>query len=73
MFIYDFSSVVNNIYKMLKPGGVALITVAGISQLAREDAGNWGSYWSFEPDSLRKGFEKSLSIMLWYNHMEMLK
>lgn len=58
MFIYDFSSVVNNIYKMLKPGGVALITVAGISQLAREDAGNWGSYWSFEPDSLRKGFEK---------------
>lgn len=58
MFIYDFSSVVNNIYKMLKPEGVALITVAGISQLAREDAGNWGSYWSFEPDSLRKGFEK---------------
>ena len=25
MFIYDFTSAVNNIYKMLKPGGVALI------------------------------------------------
>lgn len=61
MFIYDFSAAIYNIYKMLKPGGVALITVAGISQLAREDAGNWGSYWCFQPDALIKGFKEKFN------------
>lgn len=35
MFIYDLRKTAKNIYKMLKPGGNALLTVAGISQVSR--------------------------------------
>ena len=57
MFIYDIQSTAQNIYKMLKPGGTALITVAGISQISRYDADNWGSYYSFHEDAVRRLFE----------------
>lgn len=56
MFIYDLKSTVANIYKIMKENGVALITVAGISQISRYDADNWGSYWGFHEDSLGKLF-----------------
>ncbi len=56
MFIYDLNSAAANIYKIMKENGVALITVAGISQISRYDADNWGSYWGFHEDSLRKLF-----------------
>ena len=36
-FIYDFQSAIHGVYKMLKSGGVALITVAGLSQISRYD------------------------------------
>lgn len=62
MFIFDLQKAVSNIYMMLKPGGVALITVAGISQISRYDQENWGSYWSFYKDSIRKLFETRFSI-----------
>lgn len=54
MFIYDVKATMKNIYRMLKPGGTALITVSGISQISRYDAENWGSYWSFHEDGIRK-------------------
>ena len=57
MFIYNIFDAVQNIYRMLRPGGVALITVAGISQISRYDAENWGSYWGFQVQSVRKLFE----------------
>ena len=50
MLIYDLKSAIQNIYKMLKPEGVALITVASISQISREDKEYWGSYWNFNED-----------------------
>ena len=59
MFIYDLSNVVRNIHRMLRPGGVALITVAGISQISRYDAENWGSYWNFQIEGLKRLFEDS--------------
>lgn len=55
--IYDISSVAENIYKMLKPGGTALITVPGISQLSMWDYRNWGDYWRFTKLSARQSFE----------------
>ncbi len=53
-FIYDIHSVVKNIYKLLKPGGTALITVPLISQISLYDYKNWGCYWRFTDQSLRK-------------------
>lgn len=57
-FIYDLDSVAANIYKMLKPGGNALITAAGISYLSMYDYNNWGEYWKFTRLSMSKIFEK---------------
>lgn len=57
MFIYDIQNAAQNIYKMLKPGGTALITVAGISQISRYDADKWGSYYGFHEDAIRRLFE----------------
>ena len=52
-FIYDIHSVVRNIYKLLRPGGVALITAHGISQIAMYSYRNWGEYWRFTEQSMR--------------------
>lgn len=56
MFIYDLKSVVNNLYKIMKKNGTALITVSGISQISRYDADNWGSFWGFHKDALERLF-----------------
>lgn len=57
MFTYDLRSVAENIYKTLRHGGTAFVTVAGISQISRYDADRWGSYYSFHEDALYRLFE----------------
>lgn len=56
MFIFDIQSAARNIYRMLKTGGTALITVSGISQVSRYDAERWGSCYGFHEDAMRKLF-----------------
>jgi SAM-dependent methyltransferase len=55
--IYDVRSAIQTIQRILKPGGVALITVPGISQIAYDQ---WGDYWcwSFTALSARRMFEE---------------
>jgi SAM-dependent methyltransferase len=52
-FIYDTQTAVKSIHKILKPGGKAIITVAGLSQISRFDMDRWGDYWRFTDKSLR--------------------
>jgi len=47
MFIYDTKKTIRNIYRMLRPRGTALVTVAGISQISRHEAENWGDFYNF--------------------------
>lgn len=56
-FIYDIQSAAGNIVKMLKNGGVALITVSGVSMLSEYDDSRWGHFWGFTETSLRRLFE----------------
>lgn len=56
-FIFDLHSCVKNSVKILKPGGVLLVTVPGITQISRYDMQRWGHYWSFTDLSLRKLYE----------------
>ncbi len=46
-FIYDFRSAINNLKRILKPNGVLLATLSGISQVSRFDMDRWGDYWRF--------------------------
>ena len=56
--IYDVHATVRNIYRLLKPGGVALVTASGISQISRNDYDNWGEYWRFTKKSMRRLMEE---------------
>lgn len=53
--IYDMRAAVERIHRSLKPGGVLLLTVPGISQI---DRGEWGEtwYWSLTGQSARRLF-----------------
>jgi SAM-dependent methyltransferase len=56
-FIFDVGKAVRGAHALLKPGGVLLATVAGISQISRYDMARWGDYWRFTTASTRKLFE----------------
>ena len=57
-FIFDYQSAVIGIHKMLKKGGVALVTVSGISQISKYDYERWGDYWRFTDKSIEEVFCK---------------
>jgi SAM-dependent methyltransferase len=50
--IYDVRAAVRTLYRILKPGGVLLATIPGISQVARYDMERWGEYWRFTTRSV---------------------
>jgi SAM-dependent methyltransferase len=57
-FIYDVRAALTTLYRILKPGGVLLTTVSGISKISREDMDRWGHSWSFTNKSARLLFEE---------------
>ena len=59
LLIYDVRGAVRNLARMLKPGGVVLATVPGISQICRAEADMWGDYWRFTTLSARRMFEEA--------------
>lgn len=55
MFIFDIQKAIHTLYRILKPGGVLLMTVAGVShQISRDDMNRWGDYWRFTSLSVRR-------------------
>jgi glycosyltransferase involved in cell wall biosynthesis/SAM-dependent methyltransferase len=58
-YIYDTRSAIETLYRILKPGGVVLATVPGISQISRSDMERWGEYWRFTSLSAKRLFEGS--------------
>jgi hypothetical protein len=57
-FIYNYQDAIKGSYKLIKPGGVLLATVAGISQISKFDMDRWGDYWRFTTLSAKKSFEQ---------------
>lgn len=55
--IYDFHAAIQQCHRILKPGGVLLLTVPGISHI---DSGDWGKnwLWSFNTHSITKIMEE---------------
>lgn len=57
-FIFEFQKAIEGAHQLLKPGGVLLATVSGISQISRYDADRWGHYWSFYPQGIGQSIKK---------------
>ncbi len=57
--VYDLRAAVRTVRGLLAPGGVALVTLPGISQISRYDADRWGDYWRVTPLAARRLFEGS--------------
>jgi SAM-dependent methyltransferase len=55
-FIYRVQPAVETLRRILKPGGVLLATVPGISQISRYDMDRWGDYWRFTVLSVTRLF-----------------
>lgn len=55
--IYDLQSAVGHVYRILKPGGVVLITIPGISHFPHKTM----RFWSFTENSLRRLLEEEFS------------
>jgi hypothetical protein len=56
-FIFDLTGAIRHAWDALKPRGVLLATMAGISQVSRYDADRWGDYWRLTEQSARRLFE----------------
>jgi len=52
--IFDLHEAVLGSQHLLRPGGVLLATVSGISQISRYDMERWGEYWRFTTASLTR-------------------
>lgn len=72
LLIYDLRAAVATLHRILRPRGILLVTVPGISQLIREDLEVWGEYWRFTSQSTRRLFaevfpDESLSVQAYGN------
>jgi SAM-dependent methyltransferase len=56
--IYDVRGAVRTLHRILKPGGVVLATVPGLTRICRPDFDLWGDYWRFTSLSVRRLFEE---------------
>lgn len=54
--IYDLAGAVRTIHDALKPGGVVLATLPGVSQISQGDRRQWGDFWRFTADGAQRLF-----------------
>ena len=56
-YTFEIQKAAEGAYHLLKPGGILLATVPGISQISRYDADRYGDYWRFTVDSMTRLFQ----------------
>jgi SAM-dependent methyltransferase len=57
--IYNVRAALRTVKRILKPGGIVLTTVPGISQISRYDMDRWGWFWAFTSLSARRLFQEA--------------
>lgn len=58
LFVYDLRPAIRTLYRILKPGGVLLLTSPGIQKISRGDMEIGGEYWRFTTLCMRRLFEE---------------
>jgi SAM-dependent methyltransferase len=58
LLVYDVQAAVRTLHRILRPGGVVLATVPGVSRICREEAEAWGDFWRFTSMSAQRLFEE---------------
>ena len=56
--IYDLNAAIRSLHKMLKPGGVLLLTAPAITAISRWDMDRHGDHWRFTSATIRRLFEE---------------
>jgi SAM-dependent methyltransferase len=56
--IFDLRAALMTVYRILRPGGALLLTVPGISQIARDDRESWEDCWRFTTYSVQRLLEQ---------------
>jgi SAM-dependent methyltransferase len=55
-YTFELDKAVAGAHLLLKPGGVLLATVPGISQISRQDSERYGEFWRFTTESVTRLF-----------------
>jgi SAM-dependent methyltransferase len=55
-YVFDMKAAVAEVFRILAPGGTALCTVPGLSQISRYDMDKWGDRWRLTSLSARELF-----------------
>lgn len=58
-YVWPLREAVRTIHRILRPGGVVLASVPGISQISRHDMDRWGEFWRLTELSARRLFEEA--------------
>jgi SAM-dependent methyltransferase len=56
LLIFDVRAALRTLERILRPGGVLLVTVPGITKVSRGEAERWGDYWRFTAQSTSRLF-----------------
>jgi peptidoglycan/xylan/chitin deacetylase (PgdA/CDA1 family) len=72
LLIWDVPAAVATLRRILAPGGVALVTVPGITRVCREEADAWGDYWRFTRQSAERLFEAEFESVAVETHGNVL-
>ena len=59
MCIYEVRAAILTLYRILKPGGVVLVTFPGIGHISRFDMDRWGEFWRFTTLSAKRLFAEA--------------
>ena len=59
--LYDLPAALRTVHRILKPGGVVLLTVPGISPICTDPGGKWSDYWRFTDASLTRLLQELFS------------
>jgi SAM-dependent methyltransferase len=58
IYIYDVRAAIRTLHRILAPGGVALVTVPGVSRIAHPENELWGDWWRFTGMSAKRLFDE---------------